>query len=499
MKRVILLSLCFAFFLSFSVSAASVPGGYTAISTADQLMGITNMAGNYILTADIDLAGKTWVPLGSADAPFTGVFDGNGHVISSLSGRNGLFHTNSGTVKNVTLDNTCAVNYKYGSPYYNAVGSIVGINKGTVHNCVNEGTVTTSILFYTGGICGLNYGAVSGCVNTGAVTATRVNTSSSEMYVGGICGYMSGTTVTVDRCWNGGAVSAKNTTKSAYAGGISGNCGHSNGNSQHVISNCYNRGAVNVESTSNTCAGGIVGQLVGDDIQYCYNVGTITVRGKDSYSEYCFAIAGSNTGVNQYSPKGVYTDCYYLEGCYEDTGSCVKTGTTACTVAQLRQKSTFSGFDFSSVWMMDGSSSYRYPVLRVSHDCSHAYQMTKDTATCTAPGTKTFTCAYCGGTKTESSPAPGHADADGNTLCDVCDTDLFAVTASLDRIVMENLPTDLSLVIAGYTNGKLETVQFVKNAATSVTVEQAVQDSAAVTVFFLNGQFSPLREALPLK
>ena len=72
MKRasfVALLLCCCIVLLSIPVSAAAVPSGYTAISTADQLMGITNMSGKYILTADIDLTGKTWVPLGSADAP----------------------------------------------------------------------------------------------------------------------------------------------------------------------------------------------------------------------------------------------------------------------------------------------------------------------------------------------------------------------------------------------------------------------------------------------
>ncbi len=503
MKRapfVALLLSCCIVFLSIPMSAAAVPSGYTAISTANQLMGITNMSGKYILTADIDLTGKTWVPLGSADAPFTGIFDGNGYVISNLSGKNGLFHTNAGTIQNVTLDTSCTVSYKGGAPYYSYVGSIVGANDGIVQNCINNGTVVTSSIFYIGGICGLNRNTVNGCVNTGSVTATRINTSSSELHVGGICGYMSGTTVTIDQCWNGGAISAKNTTsKPTYAGGISGNCGHSSGNSQHVISNCYNRGTVNTESNSNACAGGIVGQLVADDIRYSYNVGTITVDGKDTYSEYCFAIAGSNVGVNEFSPKGVYTNCYYLDGCYENTGGSVKTGTTACTAAQLRQKSTFSGFDFNNTWMIDGGSSYRYPVLRALHDCSHFYRLTKDTATCTSTGTKTYTCDYCGGTRKEVSPVLDHADKNLDAFCDGCGKDLFVVTVTADQLTFAHMPAGLRLLIAGYTDGRLEALQIPETPSGSVTIEAAVQACPSVTVFFLNEAWAPIRAALPLK
>ena len=46
--------------------------------------------GNDILMADIDLSGYDWTPYATIPKrPFTGVFEGNGHVISSPKGVNG--------------------------------------------------------------------------------------------------------------------------------------------------------------------------------------------------------------------------------------------------------------------------------------------------------------------------------------------------------------------------------------------------------------------------
>ena len=69
------------------------------IDSPEKLVAINeNLSGNYVLTADIDLAGMEWVPLGSfipgggeegevpdMNAAFTGTFDGQGHVIRNLA------------------------------------------------------------------------------------------------------------------------------------------------------------------------------------------------------------------------------------------------------------------------------------------------------------------------------------------------------------------------------------------------------------------------------
>ena len=71
------------------------------IATAEDLKAVNdNLSGNYVLTADIDLEGAEWTPLGSfvqmgedgeeAETPdpeyaFTGTFDGQGYTISNFT------------------------------------------------------------------------------------------------------------------------------------------------------------------------------------------------------------------------------------------------------------------------------------------------------------------------------------------------------------------------------------------------------------------------------
>ena len=73
----------------------------TQIATAEDLKAVNdNLSGNYVLTADIDLEGTEWTPIGSfvqmgeegeeAETPdpdyaFTGTFDGQGYTISNFT------------------------------------------------------------------------------------------------------------------------------------------------------------------------------------------------------------------------------------------------------------------------------------------------------------------------------------------------------------------------------------------------------------------------------
>ena len=195
------------------------------IATAEQLAAINeNLSGHYVLTADIDLAGMAWTPIGTympsgeseeeqeipaAAFAFTGTFDGQGHTIRNLSINQpegwalGLFGVVSGTqIGNFTLENAVVdgsvmtadvVGYAYCSTvsgvnlvngkvnvHYTDMsaegmyGGIVGAGMGSlIENCaaqadivIPDGTANAGIV---GG--GLEMTSVVHCTATGSVTA----------------------------------------------------------------------------------------------------------------------------------------------------------------------------------------------------------------------------------------------------------------------------------------------------------------------------------------
>jgi hypothetical protein len=145
------------------------------IYTAAELNDVRNGGlGDYcILMADIDLSGYSsgtgWDPIST----FTGIFDGNGHTISSLTinestaNDKGLFGQISGaTIKNLGLNIVSVTGYQ-------RVGGLAGYSgAGTTQNCYVNGTVNGAYQ-YIGGLIGqLNTGTVTACYSSGSVTGT---------------------------------------------------------------------------------------------------------------------------------------------------------------------------------------------------------------------------------------------------------------------------------------------------------------------------------------
>jgi hypothetical protein len=85
---------------SFTINPPAVERDSQAISNRRDLERISRnsaaLRGTYHLTADIDLSNAPWVPIGTEDAPFTGVLDGRGFVIRgmNITGE----HTNAGLI-----------------------------------------------------------------------------------------------------------------------------------------------------------------------------------------------------------------------------------------------------------------------------------------------------------------------------------------------------------------------------------------------------------------
>ena len=126
---------------------------------------------NIILTADIDLTGTEWTPVGNSGQTYNGTFDGQGHTITGLnisspSEAVALFHNigGGGKVMNLQLKN---VTYK-GST---AMGGIAHGNNGTITACSVMGTLTnTTNNGAVGGIAAINYGTITACWFNGTIT-----------------------------------------------------------------------------------------------------------------------------------------------------------------------------------------------------------------------------------------------------------------------------------------------------------------------------------------
>lgn len=149
-------------------------GSYT-VYTANGLLAWNEAAQsdpslNCALTADINMTGKEWTPVGMS-INYSGTFDGQGHTItglniSSSSEAVALFGDigGAGKVMNLQLKD---VTYK-GST---AMGGIAHGNNGTITACSVTGTLTnTTNNGDVGGIAAINYGTITACWFNGTIT-----------------------------------------------------------------------------------------------------------------------------------------------------------------------------------------------------------------------------------------------------------------------------------------------------------------------------------------
>ena len=245
-------------------------GSYT-VTSADGLMNIAELVNggksdiNITLTADIDLTGKDWTPIGTDyDNAYTGTFDGGGHTITGLTvttndqyaglfgylGKFGKFCT----VKNVVMDGiqiTC--NHRLGS-----AGGVAGYSRAvTIENCSVSGSVSGTMR--AGGVVGgLNGGSITGCSSSATVKGT--------LNVGGVAGET-----------NSGATMAA----------------------------CYATGNVTIEidPINNILGGGLVGFNARGSVLACYATGNVTSTGSSTgYVQIGGFLGGNYTTV---------TACYW--------------------------------------------------------------------------------------------------------------------------------------------------------------------------------------------
>ena len=208
---------------------------------------------NCTLTADIDLTGKDWSPIGTNFYnSYTGTFDGGGHTIMGLTVTTndqyvGLFGRlgKAGTVKNVVMDGiqiTC--NHRLGY-----AGGVAGFSwGGTIENCSVSGSVSGTIC--AGGVVGIQWEAsITGCSSSATVKGM--------VQVGGVAGET-----------NSGATMAA----------------------------CYATGNVTIEidPINNILGGGLVGFNAGSSVLACYATGNVTSTGSSTGNVYIGGFLGGN-------------------------------------------------------------------------------------------------------------------------------------------------------------------------------------------------------------
>ena len=189
------------------------------IGSADDLLAVKNSIKStfgktsvetpvyYRLTADIDLTGKKFTPIGTSSAPFRGVLDGAGHTIKGLSftkcntdGNMGLFgYIKNAIVKDLTLEDASLVFDKNSETKKGELncGLLVGHSvssmidnchvKGNIDILSNVITVDNQILSAGGVVGKVESGRISGVSYEGTVTAQY-----GRSYAGGLVGFAQG-------------------------------------------------------------------------------------------------------------------------------------------------------------------------------------------------------------------------------------------------------------------------------------------------------------------
>ncbi|HPS02227.1 MAG TPA: GLUG motif-containing protein [Candidatus Sumerlaeota bacterium] len=264
---------------------------------------------------------------------FQGVFDGNGKKITGLtinrteyiwSDREGvgLFGLVSpgATIKNLTLEGGRLSGYSN-------VGSLAGVNNGTLMNCSASGIVTgrgTKI----GGLVGINKGTLTQCFAGGEVEA-KYDTA------GGLVGYNNKGSLSL--CFSGGTV-----TGNSRVGGLVGS------SSAGSISDCFATGP----ATASSLVGGLLGENASGSVTHSFACGRVNCT--DMFPSEIGGLIGTNGGT----VSGGYWDAIST-ACSVSAGSDAAFGKAT---AEMKHQATFSGWDFASTWgIVEGQS---YPYLR---------------------------------------------------------------------------------------------------------------------------------------
>ena len=267
---------------------------------------------NCTLTADIDLTGKDWTPIGTDyDNSYTGTFDGGGHTITGLTvttndeyaglfGYLGNFNNGAATVKNVVMEGiqiTC--NHRLGY-----AGGVAGFSWGTIENCSVSGSISGTVS--VGGVVGVQRDRpITGCSSSATVKGT--------INVGGVAGQtIFGATLTA-----------------CYATG-------------NVI--------IEIDRTENISGGGLVGFNDGISLLSCYATGNVTSTGSSTGYVHIGGFLGNNYTT--------VTACYWKNN--HEQGIGYNRGSTKVTKVDGTSVTWQNAVDAMNTALQNAGSRWRY-------------------------------------------------------------------------------------------------------------------------------------------
>lgn len=306
LSMLLALTLLFSNLETAALVQAAEADSIISIASAEELAKIGTdsnypMSGDYVLTADIDLSGSTWTPLGGylgnkgtcnpeEANVFSGTFDGQGHVISGLS---------------IQLEGSINQSGKYGQVgLFSVIGSDNASDYAEVRNLIfTDVSIRTN---FSDGLAAI--GTLAGEVN-GYATVSNIVVLNGNL-----------------------TLNPSSACDTVGAGGIIGECRTADtgiGNGNISVTNCYN-GADIVASGSRSdliYAGGIIGRIAKSScktIAQCVNTGSIQYDGYDA-----FGIASAESGNANY--LSTISDCYFLD----TSGQALGTEATALSRGNL--------------------------------------------------------------------------------------------------------------------------------------------------------------------